>query len=68
VSAPSDDEEARAAAWRQSTINRVNYAADVWASLQAPPEPRQAVMDAWSPVLLAQLEAEAGPTDPEDDP
>ncbi len=61
-------EEERAELWRQQTQNRVQFEIDLWLQLQAPPEPRQAVMDAWMPVILAQAEAEAGPTDPEDDP
>jgi hypothetical protein len=62
------DEETRAALWRQQTADRIAYKLQLWRSLQAPPGPRQAVMDAWSPVLMAIAEAQAGPTDPEDDP
>jgi len=61
-------EEERAALWRQQTINRIQFKTELWLSLQAPPEPRQEVMDDWAPVYLAQLEAQAGATDPEDDP
>lgn len=61
-------EEARAEAWRQDVRDRVAYQLDVWAALQAPPGPRQAVIDAWMPVLMWQAERAAGPTDPEDDP
>ena len=61
-------EEGRAELWRQQARNRVAFQLDLWQQLQAPPEPRQAVLDAWAPVLLAQAEHEAGPTDPEEDP
>jgi len=61
-------EEERAALWRQQTANRIRFQHDLWLSLQAPPEPRQQVMDDWQPLLLAQLEAQAGPTPPEEDP
>jgi hypothetical protein len=64
----SSTEDDRAALWRQQTANRVAYQRDLWLSLQAPPEPRQAVIDAWAPVLMAQLERQAGATDPEEDP
>lgn len=63
---PTEDD--RAALWRQQTANRIKFQRDLWLALQAPPEPRQAVMDAWSPVLLAKAEREAGPTDPKEDP
>jgi len=61
-------EEERAALWRQQTLNRIAFKRDLWLSLQAPPEPRQEVMDDWAPYYLAMLERQAGPTDPEDDP
>jgi hypothetical protein len=61
-------EEERAELWRQQTQNRIAFQIALWQQLQAPPEPRQAVIDAWTPVILAQAEAAAGPTDPEDDP
>ena len=61
-------EEARAALWRDQQRNRVQYQHDLWLSLQAPPEPRQQVMDDWEAILLAQAERAAGPTDPEQDP
>jgi hypothetical protein len=61
------DEETRAALWRQQQINRVNYAADLWQALMAPPEPRDDVLNDWMPVLLASVERD-NPTDPEDDP
>ena len=66
-STPSSEEE-RAALWRQQQRDRVRYQYDLWLSLQAPPEPRQEVMDDWEPILLAQAERAAGPTDPKDDP
>ena len=64
-----DDEEGRAALWRDQTQARIAYQSELWTTgLRAPPEPRQAVIDAWTPVLLWQAERRAGPTDPEDDP
>lgn len=61
-------EDERAEAWRQSVRNRIAFQRDLWLQLQAPPEPRQAVLDAWAPVILAQAERAAGPTEPEEDP
>lgn len=64
----SSTEEERAALWRQQTANRVAYQTTLWTTgLRAPPEPRQAVLAAWQPVILALLEAK-NPTDPKDDP
>lgn len=62
------DEETRAALWRQQVANRVEFQAELWLSLAAPPEPRQDVMDDWAPIFLWIAERRAGPTDPEDDP
>jgi hypothetical protein len=61
-------EEARAEAWRDDVRARIAYQLDVWAGLQAPPEPRQAVLDGQMALILWQAERDAGPTDPEDDP
>jgi hypothetical protein len=61
-------EDERAALWRDQLRNRVEFQLGLWGQLQAPPEPRQAVIDAWLPVLLWQAERAAGPIDPEDDP
>ncbi len=66
MSYPSEEE--RAALWQQQTINRIEFQSNLWNELQAPPEPRQAVLDAWQPVIMADAEVEAGWTDPEDDP
>ena len=66
----SDDqlsEEARAQAWREQARTRVAYQRAVWAGLQAPPELRAAVIDAWMPIILADAERQS-PTDPKDDP
>ena len=60
------DEEGRAALWRQQLVNRVAFKRDLWLSLQAPPEPRDEVMNDWMPLVLAELERQ-NPTDPEDD-
>ncbi len=60
-------EEERAALWRQQVRDRIAFRQRLWESLRAPPGPRQAVLDAWAPVLAWQ--AERGiTTDPEDDP
>jgi len=62
---PSEDE--RAALWREQTLNRARFQAQLWLDLMAPPEPRQAVMDAWAPVIWWLVERRLGPTNPEDD-
>ena len=63
----SGTEEERAALWRQQQANRIQFQRELWLALQAPPGPRQAVLDGWMPVLAWQ--AERGVTiDPEDDP
>ena len=61
-------EEERAALWRQQVAARMQFQGELWLSLQAPPEPRQRVLNAWAPVLMWQAERAAGPTDPEEDP
>jgi len=63
----TDDEEARAELWRQQQRNRVSFQMGVWLGLQAPPGPRQEVLDGWMPLLLAALERQ-NPTDPWEDP
>jgi hypothetical protein len=64
---PSEDD--RAALWQQQTRDRVQFQMYLWTTvLAAPPGPRQAIIDGWAPVILAQLEDQAGPIDPEDDP
>jgi hypothetical protein len=64
----SSTEEERAALWRQQTANRIAFKTALWTTgLRAPPEPRQAVLDGQTPLLLAALEAQ-NPTDPKDDP
>lgn len=59
-------EEGRAAYWQQQQRDRIAYQHELWLSLQAPPEPRQRVIDAWMPLTLAI--AERGiEIDPKDD-
>ena len=62
------DEEARAALWRQQTLNRIQFQTELWLAMAAPPEPRQQVMDDWQAFFDWWLERQAGATDPEDDP
>lgn len=61
------DEEARAALWREQRSARIAYQLGVWHALQAPPGPRQAVIDGWAPVLAWQAERDVY-IDPEEDP
>lgn len=67
MSSDRDTEEARAEAWRADVRARVEYQLGVWRSLQAPPGPRQAVIDGWAPVIAWQAERQIE-TDPEEDP
>ena len=67
MSTTDPTEEARAALWRDQQANRVAFKSNLWLELQAPPEPRQQVLEDWSPIVLANLEAQ-NPTDPEEDP
>lgn len=46
------DEEYRAALWRQQRAERAQFQLELWLSLQAPPEPRQEVLDDWMPLIL----------------
>jgi hypothetical protein len=74
VSEPAHDdpyyqaEEARAALWFQQTQNRIAFQAALWQALLAPPEPRQAVWEAFEPLIMASAQKQAGYLDPEDDP
>jgi hypothetical protein len=60
-------EDERAALWRQQTANRIRFQRNLWLALQAPPGPRQAVLDGWMPVIQWQLERGVY-VNPEEDP
>jgi hypothetical protein len=63
----AQDEEARAALWREQTAERIAYQRDVWLGLQAPPGPAAAVRAAWAPVVAWQAERDVY-IDPKEDP
>jgi len=67
VSSDPRGEEARAAQWRDDVRARIAYQRDVWRSLQAPPGPRQRVLDEWAPVIAWMAERGVY-IDPEEDP
>jgi hypothetical protein len=61
-------EDERAALWRQQTTNRIEFKTNLWLSLQAPPEPRQQVLDDWEAFIMFIAQQEAGWQDPALDP
>jgi hypothetical protein len=62
------DDEARAALWREQQRRLLAYQAELWHSLAGSAAARQALMDAWGPIIAWQLEREEPDLGPEDYP
>lgn len=60
-------EEARALEYRQQATRRVHYQTGLWQSLAGSPAARQALMDAWQPVIDWMAEREMPPVSNQDE-
>lgn len=62
------DEEARAALWRDQQRQRAAFQAQLWASLRGDPAARDQLLAAWAPVIWWLLERQEPSIAPDEDP
>lgn len=59
------DDDTRAALWRQQRINRLTYQAQLWRGMAGDPAARAALHAAWAPLELWMLERQQPDLDPQ---